>query len=157
MAAIGLLCTNLARIHQKLHPFFPRGWHRLRRGTHKLLGPVRIVPKWLLQAYSSHTRGDSFMIGEDGQENIPHREWLLVYDSVMQEIKDELKAQDREGEFVGSKVSGVGDTFRPVTHDMQIIYTTIRYITPEELEWYLEDCITLKQEFPHLICGQYST
>ena len=39
------------------------------------------------------------------------------------------------------------------TLGMQIIYTTIRYITPEELEWYLEDCIALKQEFPHLICG----
>jgi Adenosine/AMP deaminase. len=26
-------------------------------------------------------------------------------------------------------------------------------ITPEELVWYLEDCIALKQEFPHLIAG----
>jgi adenosine deaminase CECR1 len=37
----------------------------------------------------------------------------------------------------------------------QIIYTTIRSITPEELEWYLEDCIALKKEFPHLIAGIY--
>jgi adenosine deaminase CECR1 len=37
----------------------------------------------------------------------------------------------------------------------QIIYSTIRFITPEELEWYLEDCIALKKEFPHLIAGSY--
>lgn len=35
-----------------------------------------------------------------------------------------------------------------------MIYTTIRFITPEELEWYLEDCIALKKEFPHLIAGK---
>ena len=37
----------------------------------------------------------------------------------------------------------------------QIVYSTIRFITPEELEWYLEDCIALKKEFPHLIAGSY--
>lgn len=26
-------------------------------------------------------------------------------------------------------------------------------MTCEELEWYLEDCLTLKQEFPHLVAG----
>jgi len=26
-------------------------------------------------------------------------------------------------------------------------------MTPEELDWYLEDCISLKKEFPHLIAG----
>jgi adenosine deaminase CECR1 len=26
-------------------------------------------------------------------------------------------------------------------------------VSPEELEWYLEDCLALKQEFPHLIAG----
>ncbi len=29
----------------------------------------------------------------------------------------------------------------------------MRIITPEEIEWYLEDCIAMKQEFPHLISG----
>ena len=36
---------------------------------------------------------------------------------------------------------------------IQIIYTTIKFITPEELEWYTEDCLTLKQDFPHIIAG----
>lgn len=35
----------------------------------------------------------------------------------------------------------------------QIIYTTIRHHSAEELNWYLEDCLQLKQEFPHLIAG----
>lgn len=37
----------------------------------------------------------------------------------------------------------------------QIIYTTIRFITPEELKWYTEDCISLKQAFPDLIAGTH--
>ena len=63
------------------------------------------------------------MFGEDGQENIPHREWLLVYDSVMQEVKDELKLQGREGEFVGSKVKATA-TASPARHSR--IRTTMR-------------------------------
>lgn len=39
---------------------------------------------------------------------------------------------------------------------MQIIYSTIRFLTPEELDWYLEDCISLKKEFPHLVAGKFS-
>lgn len=44
------------------------------------------------------------MIGADGQENVPHREWLLVYDEVIAGVKRELAAQGRSDEFVGSKV-----------------------------------------------------
>ncbi|RPD64538.1 Metallo-dependent hydrolase [Lentinus tigrinus ALCF2SS1-7] len=78
-----------------------------------------------------------YMIGPDGQENVPHREWLLAYDRVMKEVKEEFAKQGRADAFIGSK----------------IIYCTKRDATCEELEWYLEDCIALKQEFPHLICG----
>ncbi|KDQ60895.1 hypothetical protein JAAARDRAFT_67324 [Jaapia argillacea MUCL 33604] len=78
-----------------------------------------------------------FMTGVDGEENIPHREWLLEFDRAIRDVKAELKEQGREDEFIGAR----------------IIYTTIRFMTPEELEWYLEDCIALKQEFPHLIAG----
>ena len=35
----------------------------------------------------------------------------------------------------------------------KIIYTTIKIITPEELEWYTEDYLALKKEFPNLIAG----
>ncbi|TFK42361.1 hypothetical protein BDQ12DRAFT_676083 [Crucibulum laeve] len=78
-----------------------------------------------------------YMIGADGQENIPHREWLIMFDRVQKEVKDQLKKQGKENDFIGAR----------------IIYSTIRFITPEELEWYLEDCIALKKEFPHLIAG----
>ncbi|KAH9848879.1 Metallo-dependent hydrolase [Lenzites betulinus] len=79
-----------------------------------------------------------YMIGEDGKENVPHRECLLVYDRVINELKQELAAQGRGDEFVGSK----------------IIYSGLKKdLTCEDLDWFLEDCIALKQEFPHLICG----
>ena len=79
------------------------------------------------------------MFAADGQENVPHREWLIAYDRVLNEFKADLVAQGRTGEFVGSK----------------IIYSCKRDATCEELEWFLEDCLELKREFPHLICGTY--
>ncbi|KAI0748685.1 Metallo-dependent hydrolase [Daedaleopsis nitida] len=78
-----------------------------------------------------------YMIGPDGEENVPHREWLLVFDRVLTEVKEELVQQGRGDDFVGAK----------------IIYSTKRDATCAEIEWYLEDCLALKKEFPHLICG----
>ena len=45
-----------------------------------------------------------YLIGPDGKENVPHREWLLVYDRVLNEVKDELAQKGRADEFIGSKV-----------------------------------------------------
>lgn len=45
------------------------------------------------------------MIGEDGQENIPHRDWLLTFDRVLDEVKAEMKQQGRGEEFIGARVS----------------------------------------------------
>ncbi|KAI0340075.1 Metallo-dependent hydrolase [Trametopsis cervina] len=78
-----------------------------------------------------------FIYGEDGEENVSHSTMLSEYDRILEEIKRDMRDQGREDEFIGSK----------------IIYSTIRFIPPEELEWYLEDCIALKQQFPHLIAG----
>ena len=69
---------------------------------------------------------------------MPHREWLLAFDRIVNDVKAELATQGRADEFVGCK----------------IIYTTLRFVTADELVWYLEDCLALKQEFPHLIAGQ---
>ncbi|KAI0819073.1 Metallo-dependent hydrolase [Irpex lacteus] len=77
------------------------------------------------------------IFSEAAQENVSHSTLLAEYDRILNEVKQQLKDEGREDEFVGSK----------------IIYTTIRFIPPEELEWYLDDCIALKQEFPHLIAG----
>jgi adenosine deaminase CECR1 len=45
------------------------------------------------------------MIGEDGRENVPHRDWLLTFDRVLNEVKAEMKQRGREGEFIGARVS----------------------------------------------------
>jgi adenosine deaminase CECR1 len=47
------------------------------------------------------------MYGPDGQENVPHREWLIAFDKVVNDIKDDLKKQGREDEFVGARVSNI--------------------------------------------------
>lgn len=44
------------------------------------------------------------MTGAGGQENITHRECLIAFDEVLNEVKAELKCQGREDEFVGAKV-----------------------------------------------------
>lgn len=51
-----------------------------------------------------------YMIGEDGKENIPHRAWFQIYERVLDEVREELKAQGREDEFVGSKVTKISST-----------------------------------------------
>ncbi|KAH9165420.1 hypothetical protein EDB89DRAFT_2116089 [Lactarius sanguifluus] len=78
-----------------------------------------------------------YMFDADGNETVPHREWLLDFEQAISEVRAVLKEQGREEEFVGAK----------------FIYTTIRIFSPQEIEWYLEDCIVLKQEFPDLIAG----
>ncbi len=45
------------------------------------------------------------MIGPDGQENVPHREWMLAYDRAIKEVREEFAQQGRPDEFLGSKVS----------------------------------------------------
>ena len=77
------------------------------------------------------------MVGADGERNVPHRVWLQIFDRVLNEVKASMHAQGRDDEFVGSKV----------------IYTTMRHMEAEKLDWYLEDCLALAQEFPHLIAG----
>jgi adenosine deaminase CECR1 len=77
------------------------------------------------------------MWNEDGEPTVTHRESIAIFDEVVNEFKAELARQGRKDEFVGCK----------------IIYSTLRLITSEELEWALEDCLALKQEFPHLIVG----
>lgn len=60
-----------------------------------------------------------------------------MFDDAIKEIKAEMESQGRGDEFVGAR----------------IIYSTLRIHTPEELEWYLADCIQLKLAYPHIIAG----
>ena len=45
-----------------------------------------------------------FMYGEDGQLNIPHREWVLLFKRAMEEVKEQLNAEGRGHLFMGAKV-----------------------------------------------------
>ncbi|KXN92283.1 Adenosine deaminase CECR1-A [Leucoagaricus sp. SymC.cos] len=77
------------------------------------------------------------MFGADGRANVSHREFLSVFNEVLNEVKAELKGQGQENKFIGARV----------------IYSTIKFLSPDELDWYTEECISLKKEFPHLIAG----
>lgn len=95
------------------------------------------------------------MFGIDGQENVPHREWLVAYNEELNRVKEALKADGREGKFNSKVPTTLHETVLSCSSSRtQVIYTTVRSITKEELEWYLEDCIALKKEFPHLIAGK---
>ena len=45
------------------------------------------------------------MYGADGQENVPHREWLVMFDRVINQVKAEMVELDRPNDFIGAKVS----------------------------------------------------
>lgn len=91
-------------------------------------------------------------VDADGHETVTHSQFLRTFERIVREVKEELAAQGREDEFVGAKVQHILGL--PSESDPnQIIYSTIRFIEPEALEWYLTDCIALKKEFPHIIAG----
>ncbi|KAF9227808.1 Metallo-dependent hydrolase [Gyrodon lividus] len=75
--------------------------------------------------------GPKFMTGSDGEENVPHVEWLKTFKLVVSQFKKE------HADFLGAK----------------IIYTVIRDCDGEVLKHHLEDCMQMKQAFPDLIVG----
>ena len=44
------------------------------------------------------------MLDGEGEETVTHREWLAVFDRIVNEVKAEMVSQDRQDEFVGCKV-----------------------------------------------------
>ena len=44
------------------------------------------------------------MYGADGQDNVPHREWLVMFDRVVNQVKAEMVELDRPNDFIGAKV-----------------------------------------------------
>ncbi|KIO32496.1 hypothetical protein M407DRAFT_213600 [Tulasnella calospora MUT 4182] len=77
------------------------------------------------------------VIRSDGSDNFSSAERVRLIGEVIEEVRGEMNSQGRGDEFVGAK----------------IINITIRFISSEELEWYLDDCFSLKQQFPDLIAG----
>jgi hypothetical protein len=51
------------------------------------------------------------MVGPDGQENVPHREWILMFEQAFKEVKEELAQQGRRHELLGAKVREVPTLF----------------------------------------------
>ena len=47
---------------------------------------------------------DRTFFGPDGRNTLTHRDMLKIFGDVVQEVKDEMKEQGREDEFIGSKV-----------------------------------------------------
>ncbi|KAJ7940406.1 hypothetical protein B0H13DRAFT_1937950 [Mycena leptocephala] len=148
---IGAMTINPSEAYQT-HNTVNKIWEKFTSTFTVSTGLIRFAPVWESYIYeffrSSVEDGVSYvevrvnfypkyMFGADGQENIPHREWLQIFDNTLNRFKADLKRQGREDEFIGAK----------------IIYSTLRFIGVEELDWFCEDCITLKQEFPHLIAG----
>ncbi|KAF8333951.1 Metallo-dependent hydrolase [Cantharellus anzutake] len=78
-----------------------------------------------------------FMVRADGREDFGHREWVLAIREILDEFREELKPLGRQEEFVGVK----------------LIYTTFRLASPEEIQFYLDDCFELKKEFQDEIAG----
>lgn len=46
-----------------------------------------------------------FMYGADGREDVPHRDWLIMFDRVLKEVKEEIAVQGRADDFFGARVS----------------------------------------------------
>jgi hypothetical protein len=44
------------------------------------------------------------MYGADGQDNVPHREWLAMFDRVINQVKAEMVEMGRPNDFIGAKV-----------------------------------------------------
>ncbi|KAJ7272018.1 hypothetical protein B0H12DRAFT_1092439 [Mycena haematopus] len=148
---IGAMTINPSEAYQT-HNTVDKIWEKFVSTFTVCTGLFRFVPIWEQYIYeffrSSVEDGISYIearinfhpeyiFGEDGQNNVPHRVWLQIFDDTLNRFKTELKQRGREDEFIGARV----------------IYTTMRHISVEELERSCEDCIALKQEFPHLIAG----
>lgn len=77
------------------------------------------------------------LIDESGRATVTSLEFVQMFDDAVKEIKADMDSQGRGDEFMGAR----------------IIYSTVRILEPEDLEWYLADCIQLKLAFPHVIAG----
>ncbi|KAJ7087816.1 hypothetical protein C8R44DRAFT_27840 [Mycena epipterygia] len=148
---IGSMTINPSEAYET-HNTVNKIWGKFNSTFMVSTGLIRFLPVWKQYIYeffrSSVEDGVSYvevrinfhpkcMFGEDGKETVTHREWLQIFDEMQNQFKAELKRLGREDEFIGAR----------------IIYSTLRFISVEELEWFCEDCIALKQEFPHLIAG----
>ncbi|QSS58229.1 cat eye syndrome critical region protein 1 [Histoplasma capsulatum] len=81
---------------------------------------------------------DKYIVSDDGERQLDHRSWMQI---IRDEVNATIKQLDADGNGA-SRFKG-----------LKIIYCAPRSIQSEEMTWCLDDCISLKQEFPELICG----
>ena len=95
------------------------------------------------------------MVDKDGNPCPSNQHVLTIFDRALKRVKAEMKAQGREDDFIGAKVHILSAvTMHMYSCLTKVIYTCLRFITPEELEWYMDDCIELKKAFPDYIAGK---
>ncbi|EGE82119.1 adenosine deaminase [Blastomyces dermatitidis ATCC 18188] len=81
---------------------------------------------------------DKYIPSDDGERQLDHRVWMQI---IRDEVKAKIKQLDADGKGAG-RFKG-----------LKVIYCAPRSIKNEDMAWCLKDCISLKQEFPELICG----
>jgi len=52
------------------------------------------------------------MYNDDGKLDVPHREWLIDFQQILDDVKENLKAQGRQDDFIGAKVCLHTDSFK---------------------------------------------
>ena len=45
------------------------------------------------------------MYNIEGEEVVPHSEWVRIFKNVVEEVKDEYKRRGQENKFIGARVS----------------------------------------------------
>ena len=63
------------------------------------------------------------MFGADGQENIPHRDWLVAVDEAVKDVQAEMAKQGRANEFLGVKVR-----FYCLILPLMLIFATVDHL-----------------------------
>lgn len=76
---------------------------------------------------------DETLLDAEGKSTVTHADMLNEFNSALQAVQAELPE---------------GKTF-----DAKVIYSTLRFINPNQLQWYIDDAIQLKQQFPNLLVG----
>ncbi|KAF5358069.1 hypothetical protein D9756_001350 [Leucocoprinus leucothites] len=77
------------------------------------------------------------IVTADGKRNVTSRDIVQLFEKTVHEVKEELRKEGRGDKFLGARM----------------IYTAFKAVSPENLYWFLDDCISLKKQFPHLIAG----
>ena len=71
----------------------------------------------------------------DGNPTIPHREWLVMFNEVLEEFKDELKSQGRQDEFIGAKVRWISSFLGRLRDDCPPRSSTLLFALSPRMTW----------------------